>query len=270
MLFYNLLNMNNFTFKNFSFNSEGFTTPNLGLNNYRTFNNTNVTFNNNFGWNSYFPPIGDTFVSSNTNSFNTQPNYNFNYSYTPTYAINTTINYTPSTYFAPLPSSGRTTGSSTVSRNPSLVDYKSLTRSEALNAAKRDPYLERLMTTVSDKGYTITINEDVDFINDIPYARKGTMDVLLAAADRVGRNLRVTSALGSKTSPHSGSSTGNSHYNPNNPKIDFGGGMSHDTAKALKRDLESTGLFNFVNIEYDGDTAHLDAQIKMSAYDKYA
>lgn len=287
MQFYNFFNMSNFAFPRFDFG--GWAMPNFGWNNYSFFNtnffspwnnnfsrNYNFNWNNNFGWNNYSQSIGDTFVSTNLTTNTTPASFIFNNAQTASYIPKTTIDYTPSTYFAPTPTPSKptvastsTTKKTTYSQTPSLVNYRSLYREEALNTAKKDPNLERLMTTVSEKGNKVVISQ-ASFVNDIPYAKKGAMDVLLAAADKIGQDLTITSALGCKTSPHSGSSTGDSHYNPNNPKIDFGGGLSHDAARSLKKDLESTGLFNFVNIEYDGATAHLDAQIKMSAYDKYA
>lgn len=177
------------------------------------------------------------------------------------------LNKKSSIKFTPVSTISRSPNS--VITTPSLINYRNLTREEALNAAKNDPSLERLVTTVSKNGHKVIISE-ASFVNDIPYAKKGTMDVLLAAADKIGRDLTITSALGCKTSPHSGTFTGNSHYNPTNPKIDFGGGLSPDEASRLEAELESTGLFNFVTREIDGKTAHLDAQIALSSYEAYA
>ena len=83
---------------------------------------------------------------------------------------------------------------------------------------------------------------------------------------RLNINLTVTSALGTKNSPHRGSG----HYDSENPKLDFGGNLSLEEAEDLKEKLDSTGDFAFVNIEKHGATAHLDVKIKDEVLAQYA
>ena len=106
-----------------------------------------------------------------------------------------------------------------------------------------------------------------DFCNDIPYAKKGTGALLTKISDEIGEELIVTSALGTKTSPHSKGNSSCSHYNEKNPKLDFGGGLNHSEATSLANKLKNTGYFSRVAVEANGDgNYHLDVQIKDSAY----
>lgn len=299
MSFYNWPNMSNFTYQNFGLNFAGFGWPNFTTFFFKPFFMPLSNFNYPSVWRSG-PAynIGDIFINSTSEQSSNASSTNLNFVQSSPYGqALAKLEYTPSSYLVPEPDyrpvqeakilfngvdttikpaiikKEESVDKQVVKKSdtiPMLVDYRSLTRAEALNAAKKDPNLERLMTTTSEKGYTVTVNEPINFINDIPYARKGAMDVILAAADKIECNLEITSALGSKLSPHAGTSTGNSHYNPLNPKIDFGGQLSHKAAENLKQELDSTGLFEFVKIEYDGDTAHLDTKIKLSAYKEYA
>ena len=147
-------------------------------------------------------------------------------------------------------------------KKSSDTDYAALSRSSALEAAAKDPNLEKL---TGGKGWSIS---ESSFINDIPYARKGVSTILTRAAELTGETLVVTSALGTKDSPHAKGTSEASHYNSKNPKLDFGGGLSLSAAEALKKKLDDTGLFSRVDVEKDGDTAHLDVQIASSAFEK--
>ena len=140
--------------------------------------------------------------------------------------------------------------------------YASMSRAAALEAASKDPNLEKL---TGGTGWSVS---DSSFVNDIPYAKKGTGAVLEKAATLTGETLVVTSALGTETSPHAKGNSSESHYNSANPKLDLGGGLSLSQAEQLKVKLEGTGLFSRVVVESDGDTAHLDIQIADSAFEK--
>ena len=141
-------------------------------------------------------------------------------------------------------------------------NYAYLTRTNALRKAKSDSNLEEL------KGGRRWQISSESFIEDIPFARKGVSKLLDRICDEIGEDLVITSALGTINSPHSKSisRSGASHYNPKNPKLDIGGGLSVDKAKELQRKLKNTGLFSRVEVEVDGTTAHLDVQFKESAF----
>jgi len=138
--------------------------------------------------------------------------------------------------------------------------YEVLSRESALKRAKANPNLEELT-----KGEGWSISEG-SFINDIPYARKGTSALLNRVCKEAGVTLTVTSALGTKNSPHAATSSAASHYNENNPKLDLGGGLTDAQAKELKSKLDKTGLFSRVAVESDGATSHLDVQFSDEAY----
>ena len=78
-------------------------------------------------------------------------------------------------------------------------------------------------------------------------------------------HITITSALGTKTSPHD-KNCEHSHYDANNPKLDFGGGLTKEQAENLSEALMSTGKFEFATPESDGTTWHLDVKIRDSAY----
>ncbi len=147
------------------------------------------------------------------------------------------------------------------SSSPSTgISYSTMSRDAALKAAAADSALERLS---GGKGWSIS---DASFINDIPYARKGTGAILEKVSDMIGEDIVVTSALGTKTSPHVKSESSASHYNRENPKLDLGGGLTLAQAQELKTKLDKTGMFALVEVESDGSTAHLDVQIAESAF----
>ena len=140
--------------------------------------------------------------------------------------------------------------------------YASLSKSEAEARAKKDSNLEEL---TGGEGWIVS---DASFENDIKFAKKGTGALLTRAAKEAGVSLTVTSALGTKFSPHDKKISGTaSHYNENNPKLDLGGGLSHAQAEELKNKLIATGLFSRVAVESDGNTSHLDVQFADSAYE---
>lgn len=139
--------------------------------------------------------------------------------------------------------------------------YANMSRDEALKAAAHDSNLEKL--TGGDSWSVSTAS----FQNDIPYAKKGTAELLNRVCnDCAITNLVVTSALGTKDSKHKSGSSPASHYNELNPKLDFGGGLSHADAEDLKTKLKRTGLFSRVEIEDHGKTSHLDVQFSDAAY----
>ena len=144
--------------------------------------------------------------------------------------------------------------------------YASLSREQALEKAKNDPNLEELKGgTGWELGQT--------FDNDIPYARKGTGQLLAEASRLTGEKLTVTSALGTATSPHTKGSGTASHYNEKNPKLDFGGGYTEEKAKEMAEKLMETNLFEFVTPEDNKDGTghwHLDVKFKDSEYENIA
>ena len=148
--------------------------------------------------------------------------------------------------------------------------YANMNRSEALERAKTDRNLEDLRT----KNYTGWILKNT-FATDIPFAKKGTAQILQRAYELTGIKLEISSALGTNgngkdtKSPHYKDNGYASHHNAENPKLDIsyssisGTGMNgYDFAKKLY----DTGLFNWVYVEGD----HLDVQIHPDVYKKYA
>ena len=141
--------------------------------------------------------------------------------------------------------------------------YASLRREDALKKAKADSNLEELS---QGEGWSIS---KASFINDIPYARKGTGELLTKVCKNARVTLTVTSALGTANSPHDKNITGaESHYNELNPKLDLGGGLTAKEAQELKSKLEKTGCFSRIVVESDGETSHLDVQFKDSEYEE--
>ena len=269
--FYNL--DNNYSFNNYTFKSNFFNMPLLQP---PVFFSHNTYTNNNFldilfsTWNS----VG---LAQQTNSnpfFDTQPTYNTNSStnfVTNIFPLNNNFNLNGNfdtfqmTTIQPLNNGLGSNGISQTFQVPRTIsltsnDYADLTREKAIAKAKKDPNLEELKTTTSKNGHRVIIS-DSSFINDIPFARKGTMGKLLAAADKIGRDITVTSALGTLSSPHSGAKSNIGHYDPLNPKLDFGGGLSQQEAERLKTDLLTTGYFASINVESDGATSHLDVKL---------
>lgn len=148
------------------------------------------------------------------------------------------------------------------------TDYANLSKSEAEREAEKSDYLERI------EGGSDWSVSDGSFVNDIKYAAKGMNKFLSKLAKKIRRKTKtklvVTSALGTKNSPHAKGSSSASHYNPTNPKIDFGGQLSHEKGEELLACLRSTGFFSRCEIEYHGNTCHIDVQVKQSELDKCA
>ena len=148
------------------------------------------------------------------------------------------------------------------------IDYANLSREDAEEEAEKSDFLEKL-----ENGSDFSIS-DGSFVNDIKYAAKGMNKFLSKLAKKIRRKtttkLVVTSALGTKNSPHSKGSAAVSHYNPTNPKIDFGGQLSHEKGRELLACLRETGYFSRCEIEYHGNTCHIDVQVKQSELDKCA
>ena len=149
--------------------------------------------------------------------------------------------------------------------------YANMSRAEALTAAKKDSNLENLEDLANGKKWTLN---SASFPNDIPYAKKGTaklLDKVYEAIDKYNKEhscnikLVVTSALGTTSSKHTRKRDKISHYNELNPKLDFGGGLSEQDAKALEKILNDTGLFCHV-YRHEGSDNHLDVQFSDEAY----
>lgn len=158
-------------------------------------------------------------------------------------------------------STSSTNSSSPSSFRRSSYLYANLSRSEALIKAKNDSNLELL---TNGNGWSISSG---CFTNDIPYAKKGTGALLSKISAEIGEDLVVTSALGTKTSPHAKGNSDCSHYNDKNPKLDFGGGLNYTEATSLANKLRNTNYFSRVVVEANGDgNYHLDVQIKDGAY----
>ena len=134
--------------------------------------------------------------------------------------------------------------------------FSTMTKTEAIRAAEASSYLEKL---TAGNGWSVS---SASFTNDIPYARKGMGSFLTRLSKEIGENLVVTSALGTATSPHA---KDGGHYDETNPKLDFGGGLTIAAAHSLKSKLDNTGYFSRVEVEVDGNTAHLDVKVKESA-----
>lgn len=148
------------------------------------------------------------------------------------------------------------------SKDYSNSTYASLSRSAAISKAEADSNLEKL---TGGTGWSIS---NASFKNDIPYAAKGVGNFLNKLTQEIGENLTITSALGTKNSPHA---KNGGHYSDTNPKLDFGGGLSVAQAKDLERKLNATEYFEFVKREDHGDgTAHLDVKIKSETLAKHA
>lgn len=229
----------------------------MTYNNNFTFFNFNTFCQPNWNW---FTPMNFSFPSmpmlNSTFTFNTIPTF----SSTPTFTPSFTPSFTQWSFpkWDTTPSFlGKTKTETTTSGS-----FASMSRSEALKAAQNNPNLEKLSGGI---GWSIS---SASFTNDIPYAKKGTSDILARVSKQIGEDLVITSALGTKNSPHVKTSSSESHYNEENPKLDIGGGLSHTQAESLRSKLLNTGYFSRVEVEKHGDTAHLDVQIKDSAFKK--
>ena len=212
-------------------------------------------FNFNFNFNTTAPP-----AYFNMFNFNGMSQYWQNYNFQPVWFQPPNFNNYGFDTFS--------LSSSTVGSRPSLSSnqkissysgYRGLSKAQAEIEAQKN--LEKL--NPSSGRWSVCTNS---FINDIPYARKGINAYLDDLTLRLNIKLTVTSALGTKNSPHRGSG----HFDPENPKLDFGGNLSFVEAEDLKEKLDSTGDFVFVNIEKHGATAHLDVKIKDEVLAQYA
>lgn len=130
------------------------------------------------------------------------------------------------------------------------------TLSEAEKLAQNDTNLERLSNV---QGVAVV---DSAFRTDIPYAKKGTTEILQDVAESLNTELQITSALatGHPNNPH-GKDGYKSHHNAENPKIDLlvpSGYTSATFAEALHK----TGKFSHILPEGD----HIDVQINPEAY----
>lgn len=142
-----------------------------------------------------------------------------------------------------------------------FTGYAKLTKQEAEKKAREDKNLEKLR---GGKNWSVSSGS---FINDIPYAARGINQFLNKLTEELNIDLTVTSALGTKTSPHV---KNGGHYDPYNPKLDFGN-LSCNEAEKLKTKLQKTGYFSRVAVEkHANNTAHLDVKIKDDVLAKFA
>ncbi len=203
----------------------------------------NYSYNYSFNYDANYTPQNITFKNLYPMDFNNYDSFNetpFEYNYN-------NLNYWQKT---------------NKQVNYSLIDYKTLSRSSALDKAKNDPNLEKLTG-----GANWKISE-ASFKNDIPYAGKGINKFLNKLTEELNINLTITSALGTASSPHA---KNGSHYDGKNPKLDFGGGLSEEMAKELVEKLNKTDYFEYAKKEDHGDgTSHLDVKIKDSTLKKFA
>lgn len=148
--------------------------------------------------------------------------------------------------------------------------YKNMLRKEAIENANKDDNLEKLK---GGEGWSVATS---CFKNDIPYAKKGINKLLDKLRELIGINFQITSALGTKNSPHNKGRNPNAaagHYDQNNPKLDIQPmNCSVAAVEKLCAKFKATGLFKFVNVEKhsDGKTAHIDCQFSEEAFKLYA
>lgn len=132
------------------------------------------------------------------------------------------------------------------------------TIASAEEKAKTDTKLESLKN--GGKGWRIA---EESFRTDIPYAKKGTGNILTKVSEEIGLELVVTSALGTgaPNNPHKKDGY-KSHHNAMNPKLDISvpAGM---TAETLANKLKGTGYFSHILAEGD----HVDVQIDPDKYE---
>lgn len=246
---------------------------------------TSLASYSSFGYNSSFGISNNSYYSFGSYGYTKPVLFNFggyNKTYTPTYSfrlpsISTNYKFTdsysdyssfapPSDAFSSTSVSSRKLGSLTASNKRQVTsysgktsEYAGLSRNIALSKARQDSRLEY----IGDGGYGWSISSG-SFRNDITFASRGTSKLLDDVVREIRRKdpnftLLVTSALGTANSPHAKKA---GHYNTDNVKLDFGGGMSKAQASKVAAQLKSTGKFAFANIECDGQTWHIDAQFK--------
>lgn len=195
--------------------------------------------------------------------FNPQPPPVFNFNFDFSFNLPTMNNFPWLDAFTPSYYSGYTNYTSYISNskssnsswnsNSSGSSFRYLSKESALARANSSSYLERLS---GGANWRVCSNS---FINDIPFAGKGINRFLDKLTSEIGTELVVTSALGTQNSPHV---KNGGHYDEKNPKLDFGGGLSHSSANDLANKLRATGYFSRVAVESDGSTSHLDVRIK--------
>lgn len=232
----------------------------------------NMPFFGNFGGFANFPIFNNfNFYNNglNTNFYNNIPQVNIQ-SYLPKEPIIvnmkapifSTQNYTPTRPIVVNTANNAT--SMIIRRNNSYskavsgeIDnsYLGLNKREAERKAQNDPRLERLS---GGNGWSI---QNASFTTDIPFARKGTSAILEKVSKLIGKELVITSALGTgePNSPHAKKGYA-SHHNATNPKLDIS--LKGHNANDLAAKLRSTGYFSRISIESD----HLDVQIDPSKF----
>lgn len=232
-----------------------------------TFNNFGTTsiFNNGFSYPTIptFPTTTTTTTSSGSSSGSRE--YSLSGSFGSSYRFGDLITAPKRTTSTSSSSSSRTSSSSSTGYR---TDFASMTQTQATRAAEASPHLERL----DEVGNGWKLGNT--FENDIKYAAKGMNNFLDHLASKIskdlpsGTDLTVTSALGTASSPHSKNA---GHYDPVNPKLDFGGRMTNDEAEHLASSLQSTGYFSHILVEPHGDGyAHVDVRVKESVLDRFA
>lgn len=198
-----------------------------------------------------------TFTYSKPSNYSISDSFGDTYDFSETKTTNTSSSSTSTTSTRPAKS---TTTYSQASYSY-YYDFRNMSKTEAVRAAANSPYLEYLK---GGKGWSVSSD---DFVNDIPYAANGMNKFLTHLSSKIGQNLVVTSALGTKKSPH----TASGHYDSRNPKLDFGGGMTEKQAQTLANKLESTGYFSHIYLERHSDgTAHVDVEARRDVLAQYA
>ena len=150
--------------------------------------------------------------------------------------------------------------------NTTNAEYSRMSKSDAERQAANDPRLEYIGN--GGNGWSCS---SASFVNDITYATKGTSALLDKVVEKIRKiypdfKLVVTSALGTKNSPHKKGGK-KSHYNPCNVKLDFSRHTWKGNPQDLANALMGTGYFQFAVVEWhsDGEGWHIDAMFKPEA-----
>ena len=138
-------------------------------------------------------------------------------------------------------------------------DYIDLNVAQAEKKARTDENLENLQELSKGKKWSISAGS---FKTDIPYAKKGTAEILDKVTEMIGEEIVITSALatGHPKNPHKKSGY-DSHHNSENPKLDI---RTRGNSANLAEKLRKTGYFSWIYPEGD----HLDVQIDPKKYNE--
>lgn len=251
----------------------------MGFNNCSPFNQPFLPYGNGNFYNQLpfaplprfnAPSIQELWSLSNTIK-DSQPKFEYNVSQNPQQLWKSAVGqksyqFNPTSWnnktFSSKTSNSRNTSTSYNKPVNGTIDhsYANLSKAEAEKKAQNDSRLERLS---GGQGWSLANT----FETDIPYAKKGTSEILTRVAELVGENLVITSALGTagtskQTTPHEiGGYV--SHHNAENPKLDID---CRDNAhvKQLAQKLEATGYFSHIHQH----ATHIDVQIDPNKFKK--